>query len=88
MKRERRFVRSRVRRRTVRIGKHKTSLTVEEEFWQPLREIALVQQLPVSKLFADIDRNREHANFSSAVRLYVLNHYRRFAEEQAGRKDG
>jgi predicted DNA-binding ribbon-helix-helix protein len=84
MKQERRFVRSRVRRRTVRIGKHKTSLTVEEEFWQALREIALVQQLPVSKLFADIDRNREHANLSSAV----LNHYRRFAEEQAGRKDG
>ena len=44
MKREPRFVRSRVRRRTVRTGKHKTSLTVEEEFWQALREIAIVQQ--------------------------------------------
>jgi predicted DNA-binding ribbon-helix-helix protein len=51
MKQERRFVRSRVRRRTVRIGKHKTSLTVEEEFWQALKEIAPVQQLPVKQPF-------------------------------------
>jgi predicted DNA-binding ribbon-helix-helix protein len=74
---------SRVLKRSVRIGEHKTSFTVEEEFWRGLKEISLVKQLPLANLLADIDRDREHANLSSAVRLYVLDHYRRIVEEAA-----
>jgi predicted DNA-binding ribbon-helix-helix protein len=41
-----------------------------------------VQQLPVSKLFPDIDSHRQHANFSSAVRLFVLDYYLTLAKQK------
>ena len=43
----------------------------------------MAQQLPLSKLLADIDAKREHINLSSVIRLFVLEHYRRLAEEKA-----
>jgi predicted DNA-binding ribbon-helix-helix protein len=75
-----------VKKRSVSIGKRKTSFTVEEQFWQALKEIAGERRLPLSKLLADIDTQREHANLSSVIRLFVLDHYRRLAEEPAGEK--
>jgi predicted DNA-binding ribbon-helix-helix protein len=72
--------RSRIKKRSARIGKHRTHLTIEDEFWEGLIEIARERNLPLSNLLADIDSYREHANFSSAVRLFVLDHYRRLAE--------
>lgn len=80
--RKREFAESRVLKRSVRIGAHNTSFTVEEEFWRGLKEISLVKQLPLANLLADIDRNREHANFSSAVRLFVLDYYVNLANQK------
>jgi predicted DNA-binding ribbon-helix-helix protein len=80
--RKREFAESRVLKRSVRIGAHNTSFTVEEEFWRGLKEISLVKQLPLANLLADIDRDREHANFSSAVRLFVLDHYVTLAKQK------
>ena len=83
MKRRRRITRSCVRKRSISIGGHRTSISLEDEFWQGLREIAQIRELPLSNFLADIDRQREHANMSSVIRLYVLEHYRRLAEEAA-----
>ena len=72
---------SRVAKRSVIIGAHKTSISLEDAFWDALREIAVSEGLTPGQLVGRIDTDREHANLSSAIRLYVLSHYRRLAEE-------
>jgi len=64
-----------VRKRTAKIGTHATSISVEDEFWQGLKEIARERKVPLSILLADINKQREHANLSSAVRLFVLDYF-------------
>jgi predicted DNA-binding ribbon-helix-helix protein len=69
------------------IGTRKTSVSVEASFWQALKEIAATENLTLRGVFARIDTDRQHANLSSAVRLYVLDHYCRLAEtRRAARK--
>jgi predicted DNA-binding ribbon-helix-helix protein len=63
-------------KRSVIIGRHKTSVSLEDAFWDGLKEIALSQRISVSVLIALIDGNRASANLSSAIRLYVLDHFR------------
>jgi predicted DNA-binding ribbon-helix-helix protein len=76
-----------VKKRSIVISNHKTSLALEDQFWLSLKEIAAHEELPLAQLVARIDRDRQHANLSSTVRLYVLDHYRRLAETgRAGRK--
>jgi predicted DNA-binding ribbon-helix-helix protein len=85
--RKQKIARSRGQRRSVSLWheRHgrKTTILLEEEFWVCLKEIALVQGLSQSRLIATIDEQRQHANLSSAVRVFVLEHYRRLAEEAA-----
>jgi predicted DNA-binding ribbon-helix-helix protein len=54
----------------------KTSLSLEDEFWNALKEIAAERHVKLSDLVTAIDGRREHANLSSAVRLFVLDYYR------------
>ena len=75
-------VKSPVAKRSVFIGPRKTSITLETSFWGALKEIAASQSLTVGQVVTRIDADRQHANLSSAVRLYVLDHYRRPAEAQ------
>jgi predicted DNA-binding ribbon-helix-helix protein len=77
--------RSQVRKRSVKIGKFFTSVSVEGEFWTGLQEIARERQLSVNILITDIHKQRTHANLSSVIRLFVLDYYRRLAEERAER---
>jgi predicted DNA-binding ribbon-helix-helix protein len=86
MKRERRLNKSRVRKRSINVGAHKTSLTLEEEFWQGLRDIAVMRNLSLSKLVAAVDTDRERDNFSSVIRVFVLEDYMTLAEQCAGGK--
>jgi predicted DNA-binding ribbon-helix-helix protein len=65
-----------VPKRSVMIAGHKTSLSLENGFWECLKEIAAVRGTPVGKLVAEIDQSRTQANLSSAIRLFVLNHVR------------
>ena len=74
-----------VKKRSMVISNHKTSLTLEDGFWLSLKEIAAHEELPLAQLVARIDRDRQHANLSSAIRLYVLDHYRLRASEAAPR---
>ena len=65
-----------VSKRSIVIAGHKTSLSLEDEFWESLKEIAVERGMTVAALVAAIDGDREHANLSSAIRLFVLGVYR------------
>lgn len=58
--------------RSIIINGHKTSLSLELEFWNQVKKIAAKRKVTISKLIADIDRDRTHINLSSAVRIFVL----------------
>jgi predicted DNA-binding ribbon-helix-helix protein len=74
--------RSPVRKRSVRVGKHITSLSVEDEFWEGLKEVARERELPLNTLITDIHKRRQHANLSSVIRLFVLDHYRKLVSRK------
>jgi predicted DNA-binding ribbon-helix-helix protein len=69
-------MRSTIAKRSVAIRGHKTSLSLEPEFWIALREVAAQRQMSVSELITEIDAQRMHNNLSSAVRLFVLGVYK------------
>ena len=54
---------------------HKTSVSLEEPFWRALKDIAASRRTTLSDLITSIDHERRHGNLSSALRLFVLNHY-------------
>jgi predicted DNA-binding ribbon-helix-helix protein len=68
-------MKSPVVKRSVVLAGHKTSVSLENAFWQGLKEIATSRGITLSDLITSIDRDREHGNLSSAVRLFVLSHY-------------
>jgi predicted DNA-binding ribbon-helix-helix protein len=69
-------VKSSVLKRSIVIAGHKTSVSLEDEFWNSLKEIARERNMTIQQLVATIDGNRQHANLSSAIRLFVLGVYR------------
>jgi len=70
-------MKSTVIKRSVVINGHKTSISVEDQFWAALKEIAAERQLSMSELIAVVDHDRgEVGNLSSALRLFVLARYR------------
>ena len=73
------LVRSSVLKRSVAVGGHKTSVSLENEFWTQLKEMADARQISLSQLIAQIDQERKSSNLSSAIRVYVLKHSRDFA---------
>ena len=68
-------MKSTVVKRSIVLAGHKTSVSLEDPFWEGLKEIAKDQRKTLSDLVGSIDTNRERANLSSALRLFVLNHY-------------
>lgn len=69
-------MKSPVVKRSIVIAGHKTSVSLEDAFWKGLKEIAGSRELTLSDLVASIDTDRRHGNLSSAIRLFVLDHYR------------
>jgi predicted DNA-binding ribbon-helix-helix protein len=69
-------MKSQVIKRSIVIAGHKTSVSLEEAFWRSLKDIARERGTTLSELVATIDSNRRHGNLSSAIRLFVLDHYR------------
>ena len=65
-----------ISKRSIVIAGHKTSVSLEDAFWNSLKEIAAERGITLAELVAAIDRDREHANLSSAIRLFVLGVYR------------
>lgn len=72
-------MKSPVVKRSIVIAGHKTSVSLEDAFWKGLKQIASERGLTLSDLVATVDLDRRHGNLSSAIRLFVLNHYRDLA---------
>ncbi|MBC7136571.1 ribbon-helix-helix domain-containing protein [Oceanibaculum nanhaiense] len=60
-----------IRKRSVVIAGHRTSVSLEDIFWEQLQVLAKRQRLSVNALVESIDRERA-ANLSSAIRVFVL----------------
>jgi predicted DNA-binding ribbon-helix-helix protein len=58
-------------KRSIRIAKHSTSISLEPEFWAELKHIAAAEKLSLNQLVAKIDTGRE-GNLSSSLRVFVL----------------
>jgi predicted DNA-binding ribbon-helix-helix protein len=69
-----------VRKRSIVIAGHRTSVSLEEPFWTALKEMASARHVALFELVAEIDRDRQYGNLSSAVRVFVLEHHRNLAE--------
>lgn len=69
------------RKRSVTIAGHATSLSLEEAFWDALKDIAAARGTSTTALIAEIDAARDPAtNLSSAARVFVLEELRRKRE--------
>jgi predicted DNA-binding ribbon-helix-helix protein len=70
-------MKSLVMKRSIIVAGHKTSVSLEDAFWKGLKEIAAERNITLSGLVASIDSARINGsgNLSSAIRLFVLDHY-------------
>ena len=69
-------MKSTVVKRSVMIAGHQTSVSLEEAFWNSMKEISSLRDMTVSELIGEIDKSREQGNLSSAIRLFVLDYFR------------
>jgi predicted DNA-binding ribbon-helix-helix protein len=69
-------MKSSVVKRSIVINGHKTSVSLEDAFWKGLKEIAQARNKTLSDEVAAVDVERDHGNLSSAIRLFVLDHFR------------
>jgi predicted DNA-binding ribbon-helix-helix protein len=60
-------------KKSVTIHKHRTSIALEQEFWDVLKDISIEKNYSVEKLIANIDLNRD-ASLASCIRVFVLKH--------------
>jgi len=63
-------------KRSVSIAGHSTSISLEEPFWEALRQIARSRNIATAALVTQIDESRGTTGLSSAIRLHVLAHFR------------
>lgn len=59
-------------KRSVTVAGHRTSLSLEDEFWQALHQAAGEEGKTLAALIAELDRDRQQPNLSSAVRVWIL----------------
>lgn len=67
---------ARIRKRSLTIAGHRTSVSLEDAFWDALKAVAREQALSLPELVAQIDARRGPGGLSSAIRVYLLEHYR------------
>jgi len=72
---------SSVVKRSIVVAGHKTSVSLEDEFWKAVKEIASERDLTLSELVGKVESEREYGNLSSAIRLFVLRFYRGHVNE-------
>lgn len=65
-------------KRSLTLRGHRTSVSLENDFWNAFREIAEKQNKPINQLAAELDATRDlETGLATAIRLFVLRHYRR-----------
>ena len=63
-------------KRSLTLKGHRTSVSLEEEFWRAFRDIATERGQPINALAAEIDEARMlDSGLASAIRVFVLKHY-------------
>ena len=72
------------RKRSLSIAGHRTSVSLEDAFWDALKQIAAAEGRSVTALVAEVDSTRGDTSLSSALRLHALAHYRRLADGSNG----
>ena len=73
--RDDRHMKSTVVKRSIVLAGHRTSISLEEPFWKAFKDIASQRRQTLSELVGRIDTERRFGNLSSAIRMFVLNHY-------------
>jgi predicted DNA-binding ribbon-helix-helix protein len=69
-------MKSPVVKRSIVVAGHKTSVSLEEAFWNGMKEISGLRNVTLSELVGEIDSHRQQGNLSSAIRLFVLDYFR------------
>jgi predicted DNA-binding ribbon-helix-helix protein len=80
-------MKSTVVKRSVKIDGHTTSVSLEDAFWKALKEIAVSRNTTLAELVTSINTTREHANLSSAIRLFILNYFRIQIDAETGARN-
>ena len=73
-----------IKKHSIVLAGHRTSVSLEDEFWGSLRTIARGRGETLSSLLIKIDAGRKSANLSSAIRLFVLRYYRDELDQRGG----
>ena len=82
-------MKSSIVKRSIVLAGHKTSVSLEEPFYQGLKDIAASRRVTLSDLVAgSINTERENGNLSSAIRLFVLRHYQAGSSQSSRRMPG
>ncbi|MFN4088600.1 MAG: ribbon-helix-helix domain-containing protein [Alphaproteobacteria bacterium] len=76
-----------IRRRSVTIAGHRTSVSIEDVFWDVLKRIASDRNVSLNRLVGEIDKNRA-GNLSSALRVHVVHHLLGRPEADSGSSSG
>jgi len=69
-------MKSAIIKHSVVVSTHKTSVSLEDQFWESLKQIADHANVPLGKLVEQIDQGRTRGNLSSAIRIFVLEYFR------------
>jgi predicted DNA-binding ribbon-helix-helix protein len=79
---------ARPKKRSFSIAGHRTSISLEEPFWEALRAIAANESLSLAQLVSRIDKMRADSGLSGAIRVYVLAHYQSAAAHRERAAEG
>jgi predicted DNA-binding ribbon-helix-helix protein len=77
-------MKSPVMKRSIVVAGHKTSVSLEEAFWNGMKEISGERNVTLSELVGEVDTKRQQGNLSSAIRLFVLDYFKTRAAGPAG----
>ncbi len=77
------MMKSGIAKRSIVLNQHKTSISLEDDFWNCLRAIADDKKMKLTNLLLQIDSERNNANLSSAIRVFVFNEMRAQAAAKA-----
>ena len=69
-------MKSPVVKRSIVVAGHKTRVSLEEAFWNGMKEISGLRNMTLSELVGEIDGARQQGNLSSAIRLFVLDYFK------------
>lgn len=70
-------MRGRPRKRSLSIAGHPTSVSLEDDFWEALGEVAAAEGRSIPDIVAAVDTSRGDCGLSTAIRLHILDFYRR-----------